>query len=223
MTWRSFILVGLACGFAACDKVDSKREGLEAGDRSVKVGAYRQAIRSYEGVLDGTAKTADVHYKIAVLYDDKLKEPLDAIHHYDRYLDYSPDGGHAKEAKAGKSDCEKRLQAKFSKDGFMTTSEAVRLRNENEYLRKLITDLRNPKAPPPPRVADSAKPDAMPPGSRQYTVLAGDTLASIALKFYKSRAMSDHIKDANFNQLGGKDVIRPGQVLIIPEGPKRRK
>jgi nucleoid-associated protein YgaU len=223
MMGRILAAIILCWGIAACDKADAQREALEAADRRVKVGAYREAIRSYESVLDGTAKTADIHYKIAVLYDDKLKEPLDAIHHYERYLDFAPDGGHAKEAKGARSDCEKRLQAKMTKEGFMTTTEAVRLRSENESLRKLIIDLRNPKPPPPPRTADPTKPDSLPPGARQHTVMQGDTLASIAFKYYKSRAMASNIKDANFNQLAGKDIIRPGQVLIIPEAPKRKK
>jgi nucleoid-associated protein YgaU len=222
MIWRSVFVMLLAWILAGCDKTDSQREALENGDRKVKVGAYREAIRSYEAALDGSAKTADIHYKIAVLYDDKLKEPLDAIHHYDRYLELAPGAGHAKEATAGRTDCEKRLQAKMSKEGFMTTGEAARMRNENESLRKLIIDLRNPKAPQPARTADPLKPDSMPPGAHQHTVAPGDTLASIALKYYKNRAMSANIKDANFNQLGGKDTIKPGQVLIIPEAPKRR-
>ena len=208
-------------GVSGCDKVDSQREAMEAGDRKVKEGAYRNAIRNYEDALDGTAKTADVHYKIAVLYDDKLKEPLDAIHHYDRYLDMEPTGGHAKEAKAARSDCDRRLQAKMSKEGFMTTGEAARLRNENESLRKLVTDLRNPKTAVASRAANPGVPDKLPPGSHQYTVESGDTLASIANKFYKNRAMAANIKDANFNQLNGTDRIKPGQVLIIPEAPKR--
>ena len=223
MMWRIFIAGLLTWGLSACDKADAQRESLETADRRVKEGAYRAAIRSYEAVLDGTAKTADIHYKVAVLYDDKLKEPLDAIHHYGRYLELAPSGGHAKEAKAGRAECEKHLQTKMTKEGFMTTTEAVRLRNENESLRKLITDLRNPKPPPPPRSVDPSKPDALPPGAQQHIVVPGDTLASIALKYYKNRAMAGNIKDANFNQLGGKDIIRPGQALIIPEAPKRKK
>lgn len=223
MTLRRILFSIVVLGaVAACDKVDSQREAMNAGDRKVKEGAWRGAIRNYEDALDGTSKTADVHYSIAVLYDDKLKEPLDAIHHYERYLEMAPTGSHAKEAKAALSDCEKRLQAKMSKEGFMTTGEAARLRNENESLRKLVTDLRNPKAAAAARVANPGAPDSMPAGSHQYTVERGDTLASIANKFYKNRAMSANIKDANFNQLNGKDSIKPGQVLIIPEAPKRR-
>lgn len=214
--------LAVLCGFAACDKVDSQRDAMVSGDRKVKEGAWRDAIRSYEEALDGSAKTADVHYKIAVLYDDKLKEPLDAIHHYERYLDMEPNGNHAKESKIARSDCEKRLQAKMSKEGFMTTGEAARLRNENEALRKQLMDSRNPKTGTASRVPNPNAADPMPPGTHQYTVEPGDTLASIANKFYKNRAMSANIKDANFNQLNGKDIIRPGQVLIIPEAPKRK-
>jgi nucleoid-associated protein YgaU len=220
---RLAFVLALAFSLTACDERDARREALETGDKRSKAGAPREAIRAYESALDGTAKSADIHYKIAVLYDDKIKSPIDAIHHYDRYLELAPTGSRVKDARTAKADCEKRLQIKMEKDGFMTTGEAVRLRNENESLRKIIADLRNPKPPPPPRVADPGQPDEMPPGSQTYTVQRGDTLASIAIKFYKNRTYSNHIKDANFNQLGGKDIIRPGQKLIIPEAPSKKK
>ena len=207
----------------ACDERDARRDANEAGDKKARVGAPKDAIADYESALDGTAKSAELHYKIALLYDEKLKSPVDAIHHYERYLELAgPEGKRVKEAKAAKADCEKRLQMKMEKEGFMSTGEAVRLRNENESLRKIIADLRNPKPPPPPKIADPGKPDEMPPGSQNYVVQKGDTLASIAIKFYKNRSYSSHIKDANFNQLGGKDIIRPGQTLIIPEAPKKK-
>jgi nucleoid-associated protein YgaU len=50
----------------------------------------------------------------------------------------------------------------------------------------------------------------------------GETLASIAFRYYRNRAQASLIRDANFNQLGGKDVIKPGMTLIIPE-PKSKK
>lgn len=212
----------LALLLVACDEKEARRDASDAGDKKARAGATKEAIAEYENALDGSPKSAEVHYKIAVLYDEKLKQPVDAIHHYDRYLELAPDGKRVKDAKAAKADCEKRLQLKMEKDGFMSTGEAVRLRNENESLRKIIADLRNPKPPPAARSADPNKPDEMPPGSQMYTVQKGDTLASIAIKFYKNRAYASHIKDANFNQLGGKDTIRLGQKLIIPQAPAKK-
>ncbi len=217
------LAVVLALTLVACDERDARRDALDTAEKRAKAGAPREAIRAYESALDGTPKSADIHYKIAVLYDDKLKSPIDAIHHYERYLELAPAGGRAKDARTAKADCEKQLQLKLEKDGFMTTGEAARLRNENESLRKIIAELRNPKPPPPSKVADLSKPDVMPPGSKVYTVQRGDTLASIAIKQYKNRTYAGHIKDANFNQLGGKDIIRVGQQLIIPEPPAKKR
>ena len=199
---KIFLLVG-ALFFTGCDKQDPQRDAVKRAEERVKVGDFSGAVRAYESALDGTAKTAEIHYKIAVLYDDKLKEPLDAIHHYDRYLEFAPKGAHAKETNAAKADCEKRLQVKITKEGYMSTGEGMRLRNENETLRKTIAELRNPKPVPASENPDPNKPDAMPPGAKRYSVARGDTLGKIAIKFYNNRAYAGHIKDANFNQLRG--------------------
>lgn len=54
------------------------------------------------------------------------------------------------------------------------------------------------------------------PGANHYTVQKGDTLSHIAHHFY-GRASGWHaIFDANRDQLDDPDLIRPGQVLIIP-------
>jgi tetratricopeptide (TPR) repeat protein len=208
---------------AGCDRQDHTKEAIDLGDKRAKLGAYSEAVRAYESALDGTPKTAEVHYKIAVLYDDKLKQSIGAIHHYERYLELAPDGSRAKQAKTAKADCEKRLNVSLKAGGFMTTAEGARLRNENEDLRKTIADLRSPKPTPAPRVANPTASDPLPPGARKHLVAKGETLASIAFKYYRNRAQSSRIKDANFNQLGGKDIIRPGQTLIIPELPAKKR
>jgi nucleoid-associated protein YgaU len=209
---------------SGCEKVDTRRDALEVAQKRAKVGAYTEAIATYESALDGTAKSADIHFKIAVLYDDKLKRPLGAVHHYERYLALAPDGAHAKDAKVAKADCERRLEIKPAREGLMTQAEAVKLRarnerieNENKLLLQRIKELggTSPLIPPKPE-----KP-AHPPGTQEYTVVAGDTLAGIAQKFYKNRALAGHLKDANAVRLGGKDIIRPGDVLIIPDRPAR--
>ena len=209
--------------FAGCEKQDSAREAVDLGDKRAKLGAFREAVRAYESALDGTAKTAEVHYKLGALYDDKLKTPLAAIHHYDRYLDLVPTGGRSKEAKTARADCEKRLNLTLKEGGLMTTAEAARLRNENERLLKQIAELRSAKPTPAPHSPGSGGTDKMPPGARTHVVGKGETLASIAFNYYRNKANASQIKEANYHQLGGKDIIKPGMTLIIPETAKRRK
>ena len=202
---------------AGCEKQDSSREAVDLGDKRAKLGAYKEAVRAYESALDGTAKTAEVHYKLGLLYDDKLKNPLAAIHHYDRYLDLVTAGGRTKEAKSARADCEKRLNLAQKDGGIMTTDAAARMRNENERLRKDLAELRSIRPTPPPHSPGPGGTDKMPPGARTHVVGKGETLASISFNYYRNRANASRIKDANINQLGGKDIIKPGMTLIIPE------
>jgi nucleoid-associated protein YgaU len=217
--------------FAGCEqKAGDKTDNVELAQRRAKLGEYKPAIRAYEAALDGTAKTADIHYRIALLYDDKLKSPLDAIHHYDRYLELAPSGPHATDAKNARRECEKGLQSKLNREGFMPQSEAAKLKMDNELLRQERTRLEGileknnityKVVKLRPFSAEENAKNNLPRGTREYKVKKGDTLASIAQTFYKNRALSGHIKDANQIQLKGKDIIREGQILIIPEAPSR--
>ena len=51
-------------------------------------------------------------------------------------------------------------------------------------------------------------------GSRGYLVKSGDTLGSIALKFYGKASAADRIRKANHSAL--KKGLKPGMKLIIP-------
>src|SRR5258707_15486112 len=96
---RVFAVVLALALCAGCDRLFDKgaKEALAAADRKAKAGDYRGAVSLYESALDGTAQTAEIHYRIAVIYDEKLKSPLDALHHFDRYLALAPKGQFAKE------------------------------------------------------------------------------------------------------------------------------
>jgi nucleoid-associated protein YgaU len=49
-----------------------------------------------------------------------------------------------------------------------------------------------------------------------YTVVAGDTLRSIAQQIYGDENQWQRIFDENRDQISNPDVISVGQVLIIP-------
>ena len=200
---------------AGCDRMmprDAARTMADA-DKKVATGDFHGAVRLYESAFDGTVKTADAHYKLAVLYDEKLKRPRDAVHHLDRYLEIAPTGGHAREAKMMKQENERRLASAAQTGSPMSQSEAARLKNENATLAKKVVELQARKAATP---VVRGKTDEAPPGARSHTVEPGETLASIAQKYYRNRARSKDILDANYNALAGKTTIKPGQTLIIP-------
>lgn len=211
------------CVFAGCEEFFDRgsKKAHEAGDAKAKAGDVQAAIRLYETALDGTGKTAEVHYKLALLYADKLKNPVDALHHFDRYLDLAPAGAHAKEAKAYRKEGEAKLLASLSKNNPLTQEDAARLKNDNLTLRKALVDLRAQKnATPPPTPPGMKKGEQLqkpiPANARTHIVAKGETLATIAQRYYKSKARWKDIQDANFYSLEGTAKIKPGMELIIP-------
>ncbi|MEO6969277.1 MAG: hypothetical protein ABI217_00070, partial [Chthoniobacterales bacterium] len=154
---------------------------------------YAQAINLYEAALDGSASSADVHYKLALIYDDKLNDPLNAMHHFKRFLTLEPAGKRADEVKGFMKRDELTLLTNLTGDSMVPRPELVRLNNENLNLRKQIGERwAENKAASAVEKAAAARAKSSPNEkaktrgkARSYTVQRGDTLASISRKFYK--------------------------------------
>ena len=75
-------------------------------------------------------------------------------------------------------------------------------------------------------VAERAHTDALvrhtKPGSRTYTVRPGDTLSSIAQRFYGNPADWHWLYQANRSVVNNPNVIYPGEVLSVPYEPPAR-
>jgi len=207
---------------AGCDRFfeDHSRQALAMADQKYAEGDYQGALQYYEDAIDGTPATADVHYKLALLFDDKLKNPLAAMYHFQRYLDLKPDGPHAKDAGNFMNEDELKLMASLSHGAFMSQEDAARLKNDNLALRKQLDQLRG--SPRPLISSDNPQPGGTPGetvsgGGTTYVVLSGDTLASIARKFYKNPARWKDIEKANYGKLKGSSKLKPGMILVIPK------
>ena len=59
-------------------------------ETKAREGNYAQAINLYEAALDGSPNSAEVHYQLALIYDDKMNDPLNALHHFKRFLALDP-------------------------------------------------------------------------------------------------------------------------------------
>ena len=215
----SILLVFLLTG---CDRMMTSRHAqlVKDADKKSAQGDFLRAINLYEAALDDSPLCAEIHYKLALLYDDKMNDPLNALHHFKRYLTLSPNGSHANDVKNFMKRDEIALLTSLSGDSVVTRAEAARLRNENLNLRKELEDrsLKVRSAPdqtqssgPPPEKTTAGK-----SSSRTYVVQTGDTLASISRKFYKSPARWKKILNANKKSIDDPEKLRIGQRLIIP-------
>jgi tetratricopeptide (TPR) repeat protein len=207
----------IASSLTSCERMVTSRHTrlVKEADWKAAQGDYLWAINLYEAALDGTPQSAEVHYKLALLYDDKLNDPLHALHHFKRYLVLNPEGAHAAEVKDFMHRDEVALGTNLSGDSVVTRAEAARLRNENLNLhREIETGSAKSRATAdrsPSRHGEKTK-----GGSRRYTVREGDTLASISRKFYKTSKRWREIRDANENKIDDPDNLKEGMTLTIP-------
>ena len=192
------MLAAIAFAGAGCDKLFQKEtdKTLDAGDKKAAAGDMRMAIKFYEAALDGTARTADVHFKLAMIYDDKLHEPISALHHFDRYLTLAPEGAHAKDAKAHQKEASLRLADTLKGGAFLTQGDAARISKENLRLQMEIVKLKAQKEAPAAAKPTGTKGELVikpiPADARTYTVQKGDTLGSIAAKFLECVPKIEH-------------------------------
>jgi nucleoid-associated protein YgaU len=219
MLSRNLLFVAVIA-LTGCDKLitDKPKDKIALAEQKAKARDYTAAIKIYESALDGTPETAEVHYRLAVIYDDKLRRPADALHHFQRYLELLPKGEFAKEAEAYKKEATTKFMRSGTLGGPASQSELVRLKNENLNLQKQLLEAKQRVAALSVTAVKHAEETKapLPPGARRHVVQPGETLGTIAVKYYGSKARSADILDANNVQLGGKDRIKPGQVLIIP-------
>lgn len=156
----AFAVILMAAG---CDRMVTPRgkQLLRDADAKATEGDFMQAINLYEQTLDGSTGSAEVHYKLGLLYDDKMADPLNAVHHFKRYLSLAPAGRRALDVKGFIQRDEVALLTSSSGDSIVTRAEAARLRNENLALRKELEEQR--------AKAHTATADASQPGTKKTT------------------------------------------------------
>jgi len=216
-----FLSIFFICGVSGCDRLWTSRYGQLTQDADSKSaqGNFARAISLYEAALDDSPRCAEIHYKLALLYDDKLNDPVGALHHFRRYLALAPHGSHANDVKTSIKRDEIAVLTVLSGDSVVPRSEAARLRNENLDLHKELQartgSLRTAmdKSPAPDT---NSKKTVSKKGEQTYVVQSGDTLVSISRKFYKSPKRWKKILDANKTGIRDSKKLTVGQTLVIP-------
>jgi len=185
---------------------------MQDADNKTAQGDFERAVNLYEATLDDSPRGAEAHYKLALIYDDKLNDPVSALHHFKRYLALSPNGPHAKDVKDSIKRDEIAALTKLSGDSVITRAEAGRLRNENLTLHKEIEE----RAALQKLAGNDSRKAGSKKAGQTYVVQSGDTLVSISRKFYKSPKRWKAILEANKKSIRDPKDLTVGQLLVIP-------
>jgi len=208
----------LTCGLGGCDRLGNSRYAqlMQDADNKSAQGDFERAVNLYEAALDDSPRGAEVHYRLALLYDDKLNDPVSALHHFKRYLALNRNGSHAKDVMNSIKRDEIAALTALSGDTVITRAEAARLRNENLTLHKQLEQRSASKTALEKLEAADAKKVGSKKGGQSYVVRSGDTLFSISRKFYNSPKRWKAILEANKKSIRDPKDLTVGQTLIIP-------
>jgi tetratricopeptide (TPR) repeat protein len=228
----AFLSQGCSGSTARLDRSELESAAAQKASEFVKAGQPDKAAEVLKEAIESGPRMARLHLELGVILHESLKDYLGAAYHYRKYLELRTDT-------QKRALIENRIKAalKLLAAGLAGTESAEvpeklrELEKENGELiarnLKLEEDLR--AAQPLLReaamhsegasaVSGAAVPSAVQDGGgvRTYAVQPGDSLSSIAMKFYKDGERWKQIYEANRKELENSNDLRIGQVLIIP-------
>ena len=219
-----FTVLLTACGRFTGGDLDHNSDYIRARNAEA-AGDFHVAATYYGKVLRALPDAGRAHFEYGVLCDEKLGDPLAAIYHYRQFLELEPNSDHRQVVEGYLQRAKLTLAAKLPAVTANDPAELMRLQTENASLRVRIAEFERVAASVTNpvvittvvsgEVATNAT--AVPvTGPRTHVVQKGDTLYSIALRYYGNRSAWEKIYTANRAALPSKDQLKIGQSLTIP-------
>jgi tetratricopeptide (TPR) repeat protein len=237
------VLLGTGCGQSGglADADPGRSPYFQKAKKSYEARDYPAAAGFYQQALQVDPQLARAHLELGLLYDEKLGDPIGAIYHYRQFLELEPKSDKRQLVEDFIERAKLSLASKLPQSPAIDPGDLVRLQNEkaalmqeNANLRAHVAELEKAPAttttpsPPPPGPAPAAA-IAVPSTSvsasemsteiykpHTHVVQKGDTLQSLALKYYGTRSAWDKIYQINRTVLASKDQLKIGQQLVIP-------
>ncbi len=235
MREMSFVAVlALSVGLMGCmgGSRDAREENHPLMRRALalkRAGDISGAIAGFHAALEKNPRLARAHLELGLLYDQEREDYIRAVYHYERYLEARP----TTEKREIVEDLARRARLSFAATMAQTPPGAVEmiaaLRRENELLRAELsahraaasagTDFSPSPVPPadagPPTLPHPA-PIPPPRDLTTYVVRPGDTLWSIAEKFYGDASAGRRIHEANRTVISDPNKLKVGTTLTLP-------
>src|SRR5260221_6261567 len=229
------------CAPSGSSKQDEMKEPhYVLGQSRVNAMDFEGAIEAFEQSLEANPHSAQAHFQLAMLYEQKDSNPAAAIYHYQQYLKFNPKAGNADLITQRIETCKQQLAANVL---LLPSSPAAqqqvqqladtnrRLQEQVNWWQAQYTNLLNATKLNPPAAQNNSQAQADPTPTPQYVstqnggagarppaartrthaVTAGETAAGIARK---SGIKLSALQAANPGVNLGK--IRVGQVLNLP-------
>jgi tetratricopeptide (TPR) repeat protein len=236
----TIVLLGCARSVPPNDADNERNPYYQKAKRMYELSDYQAAAGLYERALTVDPQSAPAHLELGLLYDEKLGDPIAAIYHYRQYLALRPDSDKRQLVQDFIDRARLSLAGKLPQAPTVDPNQVARLKSENAglmqeniALKARVAELERGVAARPSEAQDSAVDIASSATATQVAIAAssavvdtpkpnkhivqkGDTLQSLALKYYGTRSAWDKIYQANRNVLPSKDQLKIGQQLILP-------
>jgi len=236
------LMVLLLAGCEDGERADSRTLDVEDDEfrqaqNFYKQGEVRKALERYLSVIDKRKGAAESNLEAGRMYLE-LQDPLPAIYHFNQYIRMKPTSEQSNLVRQLIKTAEKQfmqqLPGRPSPDSEIPGGSDLlaRLRTmqaENDRLKRELADTnRGQKGLTiPPKTTGGAAPgrppgneDVKPGRGRQYTIVKGDTLTSIARNIYgdSSATRISAIFDANRDKMSSVNTLpKIGTVILLPE------
>jgi tetratricopeptide (TPR) repeat protein len=187
------------------DSDDTMEPHFVLGQSRVNAMDYQGAVEAFEQALEVNPHSAQAHYQLAMLYEQKESDPAAAIYHYQEYLKFDPNAPNADVVNQRITGCKQQLAADVMA---MPTAPAAmkqieQLTETNQMLQEQLKQWQayanqlaaaaktnppvaqnnfQPRQAENPVPAETAQRASTNPRPRTHTIVAGDTLAAIARK-----------------------------------------
>ena len=229
----SLFLIVLFLGLTGCQQEttelsNSSGESLLDRAKSKELENDQEAARDLlKSALDLDPRLAAAHLDLALILDDYERKYVEAIYHYQRYLELRP------ETEKMDMIMNRVRQARIAYAGTMSkpvaeTPEFIeKLREENNALKATLDNLKAQLAKVEMQrdaaraqlvAAVPDRPDDLETatGTKYYMVRRRDTLQTIANQFYGDKEKWRVIYNANRETLRNPNALQIGQKLRIP-------
>src|SRR5215213_9448624 len=138
-SWRVILLFVFCCVLSGCvpiaeSPVDEEKDpNFIEGRNHVNMMDYKGAIQAFERAVQANPRNAAAHFELAVLYEERMKDPLTAAYHYQKHVQLRPQSAYVVAVK------DRLIRCKM--DIAKTVTFAVIGEDIHKDLRRLTNDL----------------------------------------------------------------------------------